>query len=360
MRLGPAPTTVTTFTTHCAGSYGNTDRVATFDVNDPDIWNLVTDLSRYVRYIICSTAATAAAVTPSATVAASTPVVYTNAPAKTPVIRVLHSKQNNYSSQASGARMDARTIETPAANIWPHHHQIKILPEGSSTLLPPPSVPVALVNAAPLPTTARGMMILPVSTKVANGNAPPTDGQMMRPTTLVSPQSNSKNNMFVRVASIEALQCTIIPPPPTTPIIPYNDRPGLAILADDTAKTAFKEMFAPLIEKEFEYCGVQADDAAAIIWHEHQRQFGPGCNNCFMHLGNLAEAVPKGRTIFGSGNSNNLLSCFVPRFFPLVAQEYPNESGWNLAIRLARMWNKHEFAATQQIPGSTEHPCWCA
>jgi hypothetical protein len=136
-----------------------------------------------------------------------------------------------------------------------------------------------------------------------------------------------------------------------------NDRPGLAIPADDTAESAFKEMFESLIEKEFEHRGVPADDAATIMWREHQQRFGPGCNNCFVHLGDLAQVVPNGRTMFGSGNSNNLLSCFVPRFFPLVAQEYPSESGRNLAIRLVRMWNKHVFATSVASLMEFQMPC---
>jgi hypothetical protein len=250
-----------------------TNRKPTFDKDDPDIYKLVADLSRFVHYSIRSPAAVAAAVTPSVLLAAvSTPVVDTNAPAKTPAMRVLPAKQKTYSSRASGARMDAMTIQTPAAR-----------------------------------------------------------------------------------------QCTIISPPPTTPpttpIITYDDRPGLAIRADDTAETAFKNMFESLIEKEFEHRGVPADDAATIMWREHQRRFGPGCNNCFVHLGDLAQAVPNGRTTFGSGNSNNLLSCFVPRFFPLVAQEYPNDPGRNLAIRLVRMWNKHVSATSMASLTEFQMPC---
>lgn len=129
----------------------------------------------------------------------------------------------------------------------------------------------------------------------------------------------------------------------------------IAAKAKPGSETAFKEMFALLIEAEFQHRGVDPDVAATIMWNAYQRQRGPGNNNnIFAQLGNLAESV-----VTTTGSSNNFLSCFVPRFVGLIAAEYPLESTIHWSRRLVRMWNQHVKASaiTATGRGQFQLPC---
>jgi hypothetical protein len=131
----------------------------------------------------------------------------------------------------------------------------------------------------------------------------------------------------------------------------------IAVKANPGSEAAFKEMFALLIEAEFQHRGVDPDVAATIMWDAFQRQRGAGGGNIFVQLGDLAEGVMTFVTTTGS--SNNFLSCFVPRFVALIAAEYPLESAIQWSRRLVRMWNQHVKASAIAATGRGQFQLPC-
>jgi hypothetical protein len=121
----------------------------------------------------------------------------------------------------------------------------------------------------------------------------------------------------------------------------------------------FYAAFEELVFLEFQYRGLTVENALEGMWMVHEDRFGPHCHEgcpCFEYLGELAEQAfyypharhpPYHRRRRNGYRSQNLLSCFVPKFLRRLALEYPHESRRQLGYRIQRMWHIHGAAASE-------------
>jgi hypothetical protein len=150
-----------------------------------------------------------------------------------------------------------------------------------------------------------------------------------------------------------------------------DDEEEMAILSDSSLDESdgpidklanfknFKEKYKPLVDIEYSAMGIARCSAFSSMWRVHKEIYGEEhlCNGdckCYTETYKLTKHVIKDYIAkqekkgirMGSIEPAGIACEFAPRFFPLLAQEYPELSSIELIQRLADMWRFHKMQKT--------------
>jgi len=127
----------------------------------------------------------------------------------------------------------------------------------------------------------------------------------------------------------------------------------------------FQQKFQPV--REIEFKGLHGQSVNKSIWNQHKSLYGNSCSDtcqCPSDLRRLCENVLSDvrKSLADKGEDvppvtlAGFVTCFAPRFYGKVAEEFPSDSPAEILSKMLQMWERHK---KEKYGGSCSAFCTC-